>query len=100
MQMKTILPMLIMTVAVITSSIDSAQAANVDVNINGYLPAPPGVTVRVDAGRPYYVERDRRVYMERQRPDRHHKYRHKKEQRRHEDNGHKNGHDKHEEHGR
>jgi len=68
MRIKFILPMLIMTVATITMSINAAEAANVDIHINGYLPAPPGVLVRVDAGRPYYVERDRRVYMERDGP--------------------------------
>ena len=95
MHIKSILPMLIMTVAAITFSINSAEAANVDVNINGYLP-PPGVIVRVDADRPYYVEHDRRVYMEKEKPDKHHKY--KKEKKHHEDKGNKYGHDKHDEH--
>jgi hypothetical protein len=93
MRIKFVLPMLVLTVAAITMSINAAEAANVDVQINGYLPAPPGVLVRVDAGRPYYVERDRRVYMEKEKP-RHHK-KHKKH---HDDEGYKYGHDKHEGH--
>lgn len=55
-------------------------SGSVSVNINGYLPAPPGVYVQVDAGHPYYVERGHRVYLKR-RP--------------HHDNGHHYGHYKH-----
>ena len=44
-----------------------AADVGVNVQINGYLPAPPGVQIYMDAGRPYYVERDRRVYVERDR---------------------------------
>ena len=70
---------------------------NVSVNVNGYVPAPPGVNVQIDSGRPYYVESNRRVYMERERPAKHHKKRHyKKEKRHHENNGNHYGHDKHE----
>ena len=99
MRMKHILPLAIMTVAAVSFGVSSAEAAHVDVNINGYIPAPPGVIVQVDAGRPYYVERDRRVYMERERPGRRHKYKHSTEKKHHGDNGNKYGHDKHEEHG-
>lgn len=63
---------------------------NVSVNIDGFLPAPPGVNVMIDSGRPYYVERDRRVYMERKRPDRHYK-KYKKHHRDY-DRGHGRGH--------
>ncbi|MDD2582771.1 MAG: hypothetical protein PHR66_12345 [Desulfuromonadaceae bacterium] len=66
-------------------------APNVNVNIDGFLPAPPGVNVMIDSGRPYYVERDRRVYMERERPARHYK-KYKKHHRDHEDHGHGHGH--------
>jgi len=90
MHAKSILAMLMMTAATLTMSFNSAEAANVNVNINGYVPAPPGVYVQVDAGRPYYVEHDRRVYMERERPGKHKKH-YKKH---HEDNGNHNGHDK------
>jgi hypothetical protein len=34
----------------------------VHININGYLP-PPGVHVYEESGRPYYVERERRIYL-------------------------------------
>lgn len=95
MRIKSIIPMLVMTATVLSFSFGSAQAANVDVQINGYLPAPPGVLVRVDSGRPYYVEHDRRVYMER-RPGKHKK--HYKEKKHH-DNGNKYGHDKQDERG-
>ena len=91
MRTKSILAMLMLTAATLTLHVNPAEAANVDININGYLPAPPGVLVRVDAGRPYYVEHNRRVYMAR---DKHHK--HYKEN--HHDNGRKNGHDN-EDHG-
>jgi hypothetical protein len=92
MHAKSMLAMLIMTAATLTLSFNAAEAANVNVNINGYVPAPPGVYVQVDAGRPYYVEHDRRVYMERERPGKHKK--HYKKHR--EDNGNHYGHDKHE----
>jgi len=65
-------------------------APHVNVNVNGYLPAPPGVHVMVDSGRPYYVESDRRVYMERERPAKHYK-KHKKHKKHH-DHGHDRGH--------
>ena len=94
MRTKSILAILMMTAASLTLSLDPAVAANVDVNINGFLPAPPGVIVQVDAGRPYYVQHDRRVYMERDQGPQHR--RHFKEK--HHDNGRKNGHDK-EDHG-
>lgn len=96
MHTKSILAMLMMTVASLTFSYSAAEAANVDVHVSGYLPAPPGVIVRVDAGRPYYVEHERRVYIERERP-RHYKGRHyRKEKRQHDDNGNHYGNDKHE----
>lgn len=60
----------------------------VNVHINGYLPAPPGVHVLIDSGRPYYVERERRVYIERERPTKRHHKKHK----RHDDNGRRHGH--------
>jgi hypothetical protein len=47
--------------------------------------APPGVHILIDTGRPYYVERELRVYIEKKKPAKHHK--------KHEDNGRRNGHD-------
>lgn len=64
---------------------------HVNVTIDGYLPAPPGVHVLIDSGRPYYVERERRVYIEREKPAKRHK-RHKKHKD-HEDNGRRHDHD-------
>jgi len=111
MRTKSILSTLIITAAVvITIGSNDASAgfpsppgilippglpgSNVNVRIDGYLPAPPGVHVLIDSGRPYYVERDRRVYIERERPSKHKKH-YKKEKRHHEDNGKHRGHDKH-----
>lgn len=64
---------------------DIGHAGPVDVNIqlNGYLPAPPGVHIYYDAGRPYYVENHKRVYMKKKDKDEHH------------DHGKKKGHKKH-----
>lgn len=63
---------------------------SVNVHIDGYLPAPPGVHVLIDSGRPYYVERERRVYIEREKPAKRHK-RHKKHKD-HEDKGRRHDH--------
>ena len=109
MQTRLIVSLLILTALTAIFSFNEAGAGfpappglpapNVNVHVNGYLPAPPGVNVQIDAGRPYYVERGRRVYIERE--PRHYKNKHyKKEKKHHEDNGNKYGHDKHEGHGR
>ena len=96
MQLKPVLSLFAMTAVVITFGLNDATAGlpappGVNVQVNGYLPAPPGVHVMVDSGRPYYMERDRRVYMERERP--HKKYKkYKKEKKHHENNGRGNGH--------
>jgi len=109
MSKKSILTLLIMTAVTITFNLSEAKAGfpappglpglpglpapNVNVRVNGFLPAPPGVHVMIDSGRPYYVERDRRVYMERERPVRHYK-KHKKHHRNHDrhDRRHDRGH--------
>jgi hypothetical protein len=84
--------MLIMTAVAITFCLFEARAGfsatNVNVRIDGYMPTPPGVYVQYDAGRPYYVERERRVYVERERPAKHHK----KNKKHHKDHGNKHGH--------
>jgi hypothetical protein len=95
MRKKSILFILTITAVAINFGFKEAKAGfpappglpgppNVNVRVNGYLPAPPGVNVQIDAGRPYYVERGRRVYIK---EDRHAKH--------HEDCGHKYGHYKH-----
>jgi hypothetical protein len=59
---------------------------NLNFSISDYQPAPPNVYVQSDGGRPYYMERDRRVYMKK-------KAKHyKKEKKHYEDNGRKKGH--------
>lgn len=70
-------------------------SVGVNIDINAYLPAPPGVQIHVEAGRPYYVENHRRVYVKKKpHGDRgKHKGHYK-----HEDDGHKKGHGK--KHGR
>lgn len=74
------------------------SCSSVNVQVNGYLPAPPGVNIQIDAGRPYYVEGTRRVYMEKEPARRDNRRPYKKEKKHHKDNGHKYGHYK-EEHG-
>ena len=91
MRKKLILSMLLMTAVTSTFGANEAKAIisaqisspNVSVSINGYLPAPPGVFILYDAGRPYYVEREQRVYMVE-------KPKHKKHHKKH---GHKHDHD-------
>ena len=90
MRVKHFMSVLMLTAVLLSFAIGNADAANVSVNISGYLPAPPGVSIHVDAGRPYYVERERRVYMER-RPSKHYRKHHKKrhyKNERHYDRGH------------
>lgn len=100
MTTKSVLSMLILTAAVLTFTFHDAEAgfpappgvpgilippglpgSSVNVHVNGYLPAPPGVNVQIDAGRPYYVESHRRVYIERE--PRYYKEGHYKEEKRH-----------------
>lgn len=109
MRIKSILSMLLLAAAVLT--LNNAEAgvpgilippglpgSSVNVHVSGYLPAPPGVTIQIDAGRPYYVESNRRVYMERERPAKHHKHKHhkhkhhKKEKKHHQGHGNRYGH--------
>ncbi len=98
---KSILTLLVMTILLPSlkeagagfpapPGLPGLPAPNVNVSVNGYLPAPPGVSIMIDSGRPYYVERDRRVYLERETG------RHTKKHRRHHR---KHDHD-HGEHGR
>jgi hypothetical protein len=108
MRSKSIFTLLLLTAVATSIGINEARAGfpappgfppppglpgspNVNVRINGFLPAPPGVHVLVDSGRPYYVERDRRVYMEREKPSKHYK-----KKKYHKDNGRReHGHDRH-----
>jgi hypothetical protein len=97
MRTKSILTLLVMAAAALTFGLSEAKAdPDVNVQINGYLPAPQGVNVLVDSGRPYYVERDRRIYLERDQRGKH--YKNKKMKKQHHDNGNKYGHDKEKKH--
>lgn len=87
MRKKFILSVLLMIAATITFAANEAKAIisaqisspNVSVSINGYMPPPPGVIVLIDSGRPYYVEREQRIYIkERPAKHRHGKKHHKK----------------------
>jgi hypothetical protein len=101
MRSNSILTLLLLTAVVASININEASAGfpappglpgspNVNVRVNGFLPAPPGVHVLVDSGRPYYVERDRRVYMEREKPSKHYK-----KKKHYKDKGREHGHDRH-----
>jgi hypothetical protein len=95
MRKKFILPLLLVTATALVfcpqeaKAIVSAQISTpgVSVSINGYLPAPPGVVVLLDSGRPYYVEREQRIYIK-EKPAKH---KHGKKHRH--DNGRNHGHD-------
>jgi len=99
MRAKFIFSMLLLTAVTISFDSDEAGAAvNLQVatpglsfSLSDYQPAPPNVYVHQNSGRPYYVERNRRVYMKKK------NHGHEKYKDHHEDNGnHKGkGHDKH-----
>ena len=103
--------LLILAALVVTFGVTPAQAGfpappmpginmplappGVNVQVNGYLPAPPGIRVYSTDDRPYYVRDDRRVYLERDR--KHDDKFYKKHKKKHSDNGyrdHGEGHDK------
>jgi hypothetical protein len=87
---------LALSVMALGMAASSATAGtDVSVNINGYLPAPPGVHVAVAGGRPYYRDSGRIVYLERE--EHHHKgkrghaYGHRKHEGDHGKHGHGHG---------
>jgi hypothetical protein len=104
MRKKFIYSMLILAAVAIFFGLNEANAAvsvqvgtpNVNFSISDYQPAPPNVYVQSDRGRPYYMERDRRVFMEKRKPGKHYK----KEKKHNEDHGRDDGHDKHNGHDR
>jgi hypothetical protein len=95
MRTKSILSLLALTAVTITFGINEAKAAfsaqvgtpNASFSISDYQPAPANVYVQSDRGRPYYVEHDRRVYMEK----RHHGKHYKKDKKHYEERGHDEG---------
>jgi hypothetical protein len=98
MRKKFIYSILTLTALSIFFGLNEANAAvsvqvgspNVSFSISDYQPAPPNVYVLSDRGRPYYMERDRRVYMEKRRHGKHYK----KEKRHYEDRGRYEEHDR------
>jgi len=98
MRKKFIYSILTLTALSIFFGLNEANAAvsvqvgspNVSFSISDYQPAPPNVYVQSDRGRPYYMERDRRVYMEKRRHGKHYK----KEKRHYEDRDHYEDHDR------
>ncbi|HJV34926.1 hypothetical protein [Geomonas sp.] len=101
---KTILPMSALALCLAASG---ALAADVSININGFIPPPPGVHVYMEGGRPCYREHGRVVYLERQDgPGRHgrgHAYGHYKGEhgkRGHRGHGEHRGHQEHGGHGK
>lgn len=69
MRKITLIPALLTAAVIALGSITvpAPAAAEVSIQINGYLPAPPGVRIYSRNSRPYYVRHNRRVYMERDR---------------------------------
>ncbi len=96
--------MLVISAVILTLGGNELQAAvsvqvgtpNLSFSINDFNPPPPNVRVHDDGGRPYYMERDRRVYMEKKNKGK----KHKKEKKHHEDRGRENDHDKRGKHDR
>jgi len=84
-----LLPVLLTAAVIALSSLSAPtdSSAGVNVQINGYLPAPPGVHVYMGGGRPYYVREHRRVYMERDRRHRRHRPRHERDNQGYRDHG-------------
>lgn len=103
MKTRTIITTLAL-IAVITTFGDNKAGAAVSVQVgtpnssfsfSDYQPPPPNVYVQSDRGRPYYVERDRRVYMEKRQHGKHHKKEKYYQEERHHGGGHNGGHEGH-----
>ncbi len=79
---KSVVALLSLTAAIMFSGVNEASCEvsvrvgtpNLSFSFSDYQPPPPNVYIYNDRGRPYYVERDRRVYMEK----RHHGKQYKK----------------------
>jgi hypothetical protein len=105
MRTKSLLSILVLSAAVSSFGVHDATAAvsvqvgtpNLSFSLSDFQPPPPNVYVYQNSGRPYYVQRDHRVYMERRKPGKHYKYDKHNDDRGH-GNGNGNGHggrDKH-----
>ena len=75
MRKLKLLPALITAAVIALGSVTVPTTASaspgLNVQIEGFFPAPPEVRIYQGGGRPYYVRHNRRVYMERDR--RHHR---------------------------
>ena len=99
MRTTSIIITIIVTAVSITFCLDEAKAVfsaevgapNINIRISDYQPAPAGVYIRSDRGRPYYVERDRQLYMEKRKRGKHYK----NEKKHHEEHGREKSHDRH-----
>lgn len=94
--MKNLIPTMsavavIACLGVSAPTIGLAGPVDVNIQLNGYLPAPPGVRIYFDSGRPYYVEQHRRVYVEKKPKGNKGKHRGRYKD---DDHGQKNGHGK------
>jgi hypothetical protein len=89
-----ILPAVIIAAVIALGSfvVPTPGSAEVTIQINGYLPAPPGVRVYRGGGRPYYVQRNRRVYMKKDMRHQQENNRRGQESRGREDRGRNEGH--------
>jgi hypothetical protein len=98
MRTKYLCSMLVIPAVILTLGGNEVQAAvsvqvgtpNLNFNFSDYNPPPPNVRVHDNGGRPYYMERDRRVYMEKRKKGK----QYKNEKKHHEDRGRGNGRDK------
>lgn len=95
MRTKTILSVLTMVAVMMAFSHNEAGAAvsvqvatpGLSFSLSDYQAPPPNVYILNDRGRPYYMHRDRRVYMEKRKHGKHYK-----KEKRHHDNGRDHGH--------
>jgi hypothetical protein len=89
-----IVPAVLMAAVIALGSVTlpTTGSAEVNIQINGYLPAPPGVRVYQGGSRPYYIHRNRRVYLKKD--HRHHRdnRRRGQEYRERDDHGRNEGH--------
>ena len=93
MRKITLIPALLTAAVIALGSVSAptVASAGVNVQINGYLPAPPGVRIYSRSDRPYYVRHNRRVYMERDRRPHRDNRRNDREDRGRGDNGNHGG---------
>jgi len=89
-----VLPALVIAAVIALGSfaVPTTGSAEVTIQINGYLPAPPGVRVYQGGGRPYYVQRNRRVYMKKDMRHREDNRRRGQDSKEREDHGRNDGH--------